>query len=136
VPYNRIDKQDLERIVKNLSGKAPVITVAPGSPGSNVATFTIQFPTKEVYAFELFMSTSSAGANVSGTTYSTGLAVTTGVISFTKTANKILEVLTDATGKAVVTLTATAKPVGEYMCVPGGSGSLSVSPGTVTGSFG
>jgi hypothetical protein len=132
--YGAIDKQDVEKFLKNLSGKAPVITVAPGA--ANVATFTIQFPTAEVYAFELYMSTSAAGANVSGTTYSTGLGVTTGAISFTKTANKVLDVLTDATGKAVVTLTATAKPAGEYLVVPGATGALSMSPATVTGSFG
>lgn len=134
MPYSKIDKQDVEKILKNLSGKGPVITVAPGA--ANVATFTIQFPTKEVYAFELFMSTSAVGANVSGTTYSTGLAATTGAIAFTRTANKLLDVLTDATGKAVITLTATAKPVGEYLCVVAPSGALSMSPATVTGSFG
>lgn len=134
MPYNAIDGQDVRKILKNLSGKAPVITVAPGA--ANVATFTIQFPTKEVYAFEVYMSTSPAGANVSATTYSTGLAVTTGAVAFTRTANKLLDVLTDATGKAVITLTATAKPVGEYMCVVAGTGALSISPGTVTGSYG
>lgn len=132
--YSKIDKQDFEKILKNMSGKAPVISVAPGA--ANVATFTIQFPTKEVYAFEMYMSTSPVGANVSATAYSTGLAATTGVVSFTKTANKILDVLTDATGKAVITLTATGKPVGEYLAVVAGNGGVSVSPGTVTGSYG
>lgn len=134
MPFSAIDKNDVEKVLKNLTGKAPKITITAGA--ANVATFTIQFPTKEVYAFEMYMSTSAAGANVSGTTYSTGLGVTTGVISFTKTANKVLDVLTDATGKAVITLTATAKPAGEYMCIPGGSGQLAISAATVTGSYG
>lgn len=134
MPYEKIDRQDMEKVLKNLSGKAPKITITPGA--TNVATFTIQFPTKEVTYFDLYMSTSSAGANVSGTTYSTGLAVTTGAVVAAITANKYLSVLTDATGKAVVTLTATAKPVGEYMVIPGGTGQLSVSAGTVTGSYG
>jgi hypothetical protein len=51
------------------------------------------------------------------------------------TANKFLQVLTDATGKAVITLTATAKPVGEYLVVPRVEG-VAMSPATVTGSFG
>lgn len=132
--YSAIDQKDFEKILKNLSGKQPSVTIASGA--ANVATFTLQFPTSEVYAFELYMSTSAAGANITATTYSTGLAVTTGAISFTKTANKVLDVLTDATGKAVITLTATAKPVGEYMCVSGGTGTLAISNATATGSYG
>jgi hypothetical protein len=134
MPYSAIDGKDFEKILKNLSGKQPSITITAGA--ANVSTFTLQFPTAEVYAFEMFMSTSAVGANVSSTTYSTGLAVTTGAISFTKTANKVLDILTDATGKAVITLTATAKPVGEFLCVSGGTGALAISAGTVTGSFG
>jgi hypothetical protein len=133
MPYDKIDKQDVEKILKNLSGKSPKITVAPGA--ANVATFTIQFPTKGVRKFELYMSTDSAGANVSGTAYSTGLAATTGAVMASITANKFLQVLTDATGKAVITLTATAKPVGEYLVVPRVEG-VAMSPATVTGSFG
>lgn len=134
MPFGAIDKQDVEKILKNMSGKSPRITITPGA--TNVATITIQFPTAEVYAFELYMSTSAVGANVSGTTYSTGLAITTGTIAFTRTANKVLDVLTDATGKAVLTLTATAKPAGEYVCVVGGTGTLAMSAATVTGSYG
>lgn len=135
MPYDKIDKQDMEKVLKNLSGKAPKITITAGA--ANVATFTIQFPnTREVAYFDLYMSTSAAGANVSATTYSTGLAATTGTVLASITANKYLSVLTDATGKAVLTLTATAKPVGEYMVIPGGTGQLAISAGTVTGSYG
>jgi hypothetical protein len=134
MPYDKIDKQDVEKVLKNLTGKAPTITITAGA--ANVATFTIQFAEKGVHQFDLYMSTSSAGANVSATTYSTGLAATTGVVAVTLTANKYLKVLTDATGKAVITLTATAKPAGEYMCVPCAGGGLAMSAGTVTGSYG
>lgn len=134
MPYSAIDRHDFEKVLKNLSGKQPSIAITPGA--ANVATFTLQFPTAEVFAFEMFMSTSAAGANVSATAYSTGLAVTTGAISFTKTANKVLDVLTDATGKAVITLTATGKPQNEFLCVSGGTGALAISPATVTASFG
>jgi hypothetical protein len=134
MPYDKIDKQDMEKVLKNLSGKSPKITVTAGA--ANVATFTIQFPVKEVVYFDLYMSTSAVGANVSATAYSTGLAVTTGAQLAAITANKYLSVLTDATGKAVITLTATAKPVGEYMVIPGGTGQLAISAGTVTGSYG
>ena len=85
MPYSAIDGRDVEKILKNLSGKQPSITITAGA--ATIATFTLQFPTPEVYAFEMFMSTSPVGANVTATAYSTGLAVTTGAVSFTKAAN-------------------------------------------------
>ena len=132
--YKRIDNEDAETLLKRLHGVGVKITVTPGA--TNVATFTIQFPKKGVRAFDMYMSTNAAGGNISGTTYSTGLAVTTGTQALALTANKFLSVLTDATGKAVITLTATAKPVGEYLCVISASGYPTVSAATVTGSYG
>jgi hypothetical protein len=133
--FSKIDKQDVEAILKRLTGNKPCsITIAAGA--ANVATFTIQFAESGRRVFDLYMSTDAEGDNVSGTTYSTGLAATTGVVLASFTASKHLRVITDATGKAVLTLTATAKPEGEYMCVIPAGGTPVLSAATVTASYG
>jgi hypothetical protein len=53
MPYDKIDKQDVEKILKNHS-EEPQDHCRSGA--ANVATFTIQFPTKGVRKFELYMS--------------------------------------------------------------------------------
>jgi hypothetical protein len=133
--YSHIDDKDLEKVLKRLTGTKPC-SIAITAGAANVATFTIQFAKRERTVFDLYMSTDANGANLTGTTYSTGLAATTGVVLLALSANKMLRVITDATGKAVITLTATAKPQGERMCIVAQNGSPTVSAATVTGSYG
>lgn len=81
-----------------------------------------------VHELELFMSTSSVGALLTATAYSGSLVASTGALLTTLTAKKHFTLVTDANGVFVGTLTDTAKPATEYVCVKKpGRASLKVS---------
>lgn len=97
------------------------VTLAAGA--ANVMGITIQLKNAasenlaERRRVEFYMSTDNEGDGLTSTSYSGDFAATSGVILTALTAKKHITGLTDATGKLVLTLTATAKPATERVCV-------------------
>lgn len=142
-PKLRIDDHDLAREVSALQGVAEdTVTVTLAAGAANVCTITIQAvdgfgaAITGVRELDLHFSTSAVGANITATAYSGTLVAVTGVIKQTITAAKAFSVLTDANGLFVGSLTATAKPAGEYVAVRRPRGTFKMSAATVTGSYG
>jgi hypothetical protein len=119
-----INSKDLEKEVKSLN---PIATITLAAGATNVMGITIQLNVAERRKVEFFMSTDAEGDGLTGTTYSGDFAATSGVILSALTAKKHLTCLTDSTGKVVLTLTATAEPATERVCVVNGDGSLTIS---------
>lgn len=142
-PKLQIDGEDVVGEVKELQKYAEAgVTIGLAAGATNVCTVTVQSvdglgaPLAGVQLLDLYFSNSAVGANITPTTYSGSLVATTGAILATVVAAKVFTVLTDATGKFVGSLTATAKPVGEYVVVRRQRGDLVVSAPTATVLFG
>jgi hypothetical protein len=86
--------------------------------------------------YDLWISSSAIGANVTAAAFSGTLVPTTGALQATITAAKVFTILTDATGKFIGSLTDTAKTVGQYAVVRRHRGDLVLAGPTVTGSYG
>lgn len=67
-----------------------------------------------VKALRVYLSTSSSGAGVSATSYSTGASVTTGTTLVAVTANKVFDILTNSSGVFAISITDSGKPATEY----------------------
>lgn len=131
---SRVDDKDVEKMLVELGSEVEqyaTITLAAGA--SNVMGITIQLKDAlgnnlaERRKVEFYMSTDDEGDGLTATTYSGDFAATTGVILTALTAKKHLTCLSDATGKVVLTLTATAKPATERVVVVHPSGKVTVS---------
>jgi hypothetical protein len=139
----RIDDHDLAKEIIALQRFAELsATIGLAAGAANVMTITVQAvdgagaALPGVQVLDLYFSTSAVGANVTATAYSGTLVATTGAIAATITAAKFFSVLTDATGKFVGSLTATGKPVGEYVCVIKPKGDLAISIPSTAALFG
>ena len=109
---------------------------------SNVCTCTIQALDAEdadiasVCVFDVYFSDSSAGAGLASTWVIDSVTASTGSLIKTNTSVKHYTVMTDATGKAVLSLTDTAKGAG-YVCVISPlTGKVTDIQAVVTGSYG
>lgn len=142
-PCLKIDKQTIEKEVKDLQGEvAQTATVALSAGAADTMTITITLKDAFGTAFaerhrvEVYISTSSAGAGLSATSYSGALTATTGDILTAHTAKKHVTAVTNASGVLVLSLVDTAKAAGEYVVVVLPNGKLIVSAASVTGSYG
>lgn len=111
-----------------------IVTFAYSSPGSNECAVSVQVEDGQgnalasVYELLFYLSDSAAGAGLTATTASGGIAVTTGTQLQAKVAAKALDTLTNASGVLVVTITDTAN-TDFYPCVVcPGTGRLFVGP--------
>jgi len=139
----KVDREDTEKVLVELlkfSELSTTIVFAPGAAGTVVYTVQVVdaagLPIAGVFNLAAYFSTSAIGANLTATAYSGTLAATTGAILTAFVAAKYFDIITDATGKFVGVLTATAKPQGEYFVIPRPRGDMVVSGPTVTASFG
>jgi hypothetical protein len=135
----RTDEKDLPKDVQALQAYAnATFTIALAAGASNVMTATIQAvdgfgnTRSGVHNIDVLVSNASTGIGLTSTSYSTGWAATTGSILASITSQKYFKVQTDATGKAVLTLTATGKPATEYVAVVLPRGGLVVSAASGT----
>ncbi len=120
--------------VNVLDGAIASVSFAVAAGTTNVCVFTGTIKDADgatiaaVKALRVYLSTSAAGAGVSATSYSTGATVTTGTTLVTVSANKVFDVLTNASGVFAVSITASGKPATEYCCaVAPITGTVSVS---------
>lgn len=86
-------------------------TLTAGAEAGNVIAVTIQLKTPNAKVmstrrkFRVWLGTSATDPTVVATAPSGGIAATTGIVLVSPTANKILDIVTDATGKAVLNVT-------------------------------
>lgn len=105
------------------------VSIATAAGGANVWTVTITVKDAAgntvtgVQALDVWISEAATGIGTTADTYSTGLAASTGTIldfgggGAAATPTGIVHCLTAASGILVLTVTATAKPADQYVCV-------------------
>lgn len=142
-PRLQIDDKDLAKEVAALQGAAQeTVTVAIAAGAANVCTISIQvvdgFGTAKagVKQLRLYMTSSATGLTVSAVAYSGSIVATTGAILATITAKFVFDIITNASGVWVGSLTDTAKTAGEKVAVVRPDGEIKLSAATVTGSYG
>jgi hypothetical protein len=125
-----------------VSGKAASVTISNTAGSANVSSVTFQFKDGDgnnltaPTVVDLWLSDASTGLGLTATTASGGVvAGASGVVIGILTAAKAFRAVTDATGKAILTITDTSKttfyPVAS---VPGGS--VTVGAQLTSGSYG
>jgi hypothetical protein len=142
----RVDHEDAEKAIVEIlkwSELGTVISFAPGVGGSNTCIYTIQVVDAQgnnvaaVFNLAAYFSSSAVGANLTAAAFSGDLvAGASGAILTEFVAKKYFDLITDATGKFIGTLTDTAKTQGQYLVVPRPRGDMQVSGPTVTASYG
>lgn len=143
VVRQRVDHEDFEKVLVEMlkwSELSTTITFASGAANTCVWTVQVVDATganvAAVFNLSAYFSASSAGAGVTGVTYSGDLVATTGTVLAEFVSKKYFDLLTDATGKFVGVLTDTAKTTGQYLVIPRPRGDLQLAGPTVTGSYG
>ena len=106
--------------------------VAAGASNVCVLTGTIKDAAGATIAASrpllIYISTAATGIGISGTSYSTGAAITTGTSVVALTANKAWLINTHTDGTFAISITATGKPATEYaVAINWTTGQLSVS---------
>jgi hypothetical protein len=115
-------------------------TLTPAAGTANISNVTLQVvdgagaSVASVFNLDVWLSDAASGAGLTGTTASGTVTTTTGIVLQTYTAKKALRIQTDATGKAVLAITDTAK-TGFYVAVALG-GKAIVGAQLVTGNYG
>jgi hypothetical protein len=139
----RVDREDTEKTLVEILKFSELSTTIAFAPGAaNTCVFTVQVVdamganVAGVFNLSAYFSTSAVGANLTATAYSGTLVATTGAILAAFVAAKYFDIITDATGKFIGVLTATAKPQGEYFVIPRPRGDMVVSGPTITASYG
>jgi hypothetical protein len=123
-----------------LLGLSTAITPAAGS--SNICNLSLQVTDlagnaiAQVFELDVFLSDSSAGAGLTATVPSGGLAVTTGTQLQAKVAGKMLDILTNSSGLAVIAITDTSKTGYYPVVVSPGTGTLIVGAQLVAANYG
>lgn len=117
-------------------------TLTPAASTANVCLVTIQLKDgagtaiARIVPIRVYLSDSSTGAGVTGTTASGAVAVgANGTDIVDLTSKKVKEVLTDATGKYILSITDTAKTGFYVVATVNGSG-VKPSAQLVTGNYG
>jgi len=137
----RLNDVQREALIAGLAtGEVAALTVAAAAGTSNVCNVTVQLKDgdganltrRELINF--WLSDEAAGAGVTGTTASGTVTATTGVDIGVITAKKVLTVLTDATGKAVIAITDSAKT--QFYCCASVAGKAPVVDRALTAKYG
>lgn len=116
------------------------VTLTPAAGTANISNVTLQVvdgagaSVGSVFNFDVWLSDAASGAGLTAVTASGTVTPTTGIVLQTYTAKKALRIQTDATGKAVLAITDTAK-TGFYVAVAL-RGVAIVSAQLVTGNYG
>jgi hypothetical protein len=122
--------------------KATTFTIALAAGAANVMGITVTAKDAEGVTvarpvnFEMWMSEDTGGVGLTADSYSGALAATGGAVLTALTAKKHVIAATAATGIATFTLTDTAKPADQYVCVKNpidGSVIVSAASGTSWG---
>ena len=131
IPANNLgDLPNRVAALTNLGlSSAATVTVTAVAGASNVSTVTVTVKdaagatVSGVQLLQLWTASDAAGTTISTTAYSSSLVATTGTILATITAKHYFEILTDAAGVFVGSLTDTAKTA-DYIAVmkPTGAG--------------
>jgi hypothetical protein len=142
----RVDLEDFEKTAVEIlkwSELGTNISFVAGAGGSNGCVFTIQVvdatgaPVNAVFNLAAYFSSSAVGANLTAAAFTGDLvAGASGAILTEFVAKKYFDLITDATGKFIGTLTDTAKTQGQYLVVPRPRGDMQIAGPTVTASYG